>query len=210
MRVLSRAAYLGPTVVLAFAVQVLACPAVAHAGPPALPSSFWGNVSLADGTDLPVGLVVRARVGGVVSVEGLTRSFEGHTVYALHVPAYLEDEGSPRGGRDGDVVRWDVCGHSVSATGTWRGGTNQRLDLLLPTGTDCVVGTGRRAIEVAAAEKVPQTVSSPTYPTVEPTTDDGAAAAPTTQAPRMGLAVGGLVGVGGLGVIAWRRARRRL
>ncbi len=73
--------------VCALLALALGMPGGARAAPPALPSSFWGNVTLADGRDAPLGAVVRALVDGQARAEALTREFEGRTVYSCTSPA---------------------------------------------------------------------------------------------------------------------------
>jgi len=131
----------------------------ARAGPPALPSSFWGEVTLADGSAAPTGLAIWAMVGEEVRVEALTRPYEDLTIYTLHVPADDSDLAGLQGGREGDPVHWQVCGEALAASGTWHGGTNVRLDLQLPTGVDCVAPTKDASPALGTVGSAPETES---------------------------------------------------
>lgn len=110
--------------VLAFGA-LLASPA-ARAVPP-LPSSFWGEVTL-DGAPVPAGTLVEALVDGRVCGRTRTILYEGRAHYALN--ALGDDPSTPEveGGRDGEALDLAVEGVPI-ATGTWRSGTNVRVDL---------------------------------------------------------------------------------
>ena len=104
---------------------LLASPA-ARAVPP-LPSSFWGEVTL-DGAPVPAGTLVEALVDGRVCGRTRTILYEGRAHYALN--ALGDDPSTPEveGGRDGEALDLAVEGVPI-ATGTWRSGTNVRVDL---------------------------------------------------------------------------------
>lgn len=140
------------------------------AAPPALPSSFWGLVTMPDGTNAPEGLPVSALVEGVPAGKGLTRLQAGQILYTLHVPADDPETASRDGGRAGDAVRLVLCGTPLDAVGTWQGGTNTRIDLTVPEGLAC-----QAAITPTAG---PLPTSTPLTTTPRPV-----AAAPTAPAP---------------------------
>ena len=211
-----------------FALLVLALPAwqAARAGPPALPSSFWGSVTLADGTDAPVGLVVRALVGDQPCAETRTREYEGRTMYTLHVPAEDGDTPDAEGGQAGDAVRWEVCSALLQVSSVWQGGTNVRLDLQVPASADCdepaghtpappsaVASDGVTAGEARSTELVDVSegelsAASPLGEGVTTAGEEDARAAPPDQLATW-AAIGGALAAGAL-VLAIRRMLQRV
>ncbi len=188
--------------VCALLALALGMPGGARAAPPALPSSFWGNVTLADGRDAPLGAVVRALVDGQARAEALTREFEGRTVYSLHVP-----------GSAGEIVGWELCDLPLPVHSAWQGGSNIRADLQAPPGADCqepaaatvappqgASGAGSPAPPAAEAQR--------TLPSTPPSDGpEGSATAPLSRVEQLALA--GSVLTASLLVLAWRRAMRR-
>lgn len=105
-----------------------------QAGPPGLPSSFWGSVEDRGGA-LPEGTIVEALVDGRVCGEGRIRLEQGETMYAVHVLADDTDTPEKDGGREGDAVAFRICGTLAEQGAIWHGGTNSRVDLTLAAGT---------------------------------------------------------------------------
>ncbi len=99
------------------------------AGPPSMPSSFYGLVE-ENGASVPVGTVISAWINGVQYAETGCLSYDGNSVYAMDVPA--DDPGTPgtiEGGLEGDSVVFKIGGIEANQTGIWHGGTNQELNL---------------------------------------------------------------------------------
>ena len=99
------------------------------AGPPSMPSSFYGLVE-GNGASVPLGTIISAWINGVQYAETLSLSYDGNSVYAMDVPA--DDPGTPgtiEGGLEGDLVEFKVGGIKANQTGIWHGGTNQELNL---------------------------------------------------------------------------------
>jgi hypothetical protein len=181
----------------------LGMPGGARAAPPALPSSFWGNVTLADGRDAPVGAVVRALVDGQARAEALTREFEGRTVYSLHVP-----------GSAGEAVGWELCDVPLPVHSAWQGGSNARVDLQAPPGADCQEPAAATVAPPQAASVVRGPAPSaaearPPLPSAKPSPDgqEGSAAAPLSRAEQWVLA--GSILTACVLALAGRRAMRR-
>jgi hypothetical protein len=107
---------------------LFAGPSTVLAGPPVLPSSFWGTVKV-DGENAPDGMVVRALIDGQVYAEEYTQTYEGESFYALDVRA--DDPGTQKrdGGCESHVVQFEVGGVLTEQTGIWHSGTNVRVDL---------------------------------------------------------------------------------
>jgi hypothetical protein len=96
---------------------LLAGASTALAGIPARPSSFWGTVKV-DGENAPDGTVVRALIDGQVYAEDYTQTYEGESFYALNVRADDTDTPACDGGREGDVVQFEVGGVLVDGMST--------------------------------------------------------------------------------------------
>jgi hypothetical protein len=94
------------------------------AGPPILPSSFYGTVKIG-GANAPVGATVKAKINGVQYALTTVIAYGSDTVYSLDVPA--DDPGTVgviEGGVEGDTVVFYVNNQSANETGTWHSGTN--------------------------------------------------------------------------------------
>ena len=133
------------------------------AGPPVLPSSFWGTVKV-DGENAPDGAVVRALIDGQVYAEEYTQTYEGESFYALNVRA--DDPGTQKrdGGCEGDVVQFEVGGVLTEQTGIWHSGTNVRVDLTVSAADP------PPAPPVTPSEVPTQTPTTPGQPSPTPTT----------------------------------------
>jgi hypothetical protein len=104
-------------------------PAAVKAGPPSMPSSFYG-LAEENGASVPLGTVISAWINGVQYAETGCILYNGISVYSMDVPA--DDPGTlgiTEGGIEGDLVIFKIGGIEANQTGIWRGGTNQALDL---------------------------------------------------------------------------------
>jgi len=183
----------------------------ARAGPPALPSSFWGEVTLADGSAAPTGLAIWAIVGDGMRVEALTRPYEDLTIYTLHVPADDSDLAGLQGGREGDAVHWQVCGEALATSSTWHGGTNVRLDLQLPTGADCIAPTEETSPALVIREPASETefaraTTFPGSPAAEQDRD-GAQETAASQDTAVRVVVAAILAAAAVSLGIWRKAR---
>ena len=95
---------------------------------PALPSGFYGEIRV-NATNVPDGTVVRAMIEGKVYAEGYTQTYQDVSVYALDVPGDDADTTNLDGGREDDVIQFEIGGVLADQTGIWHSGTNVRLDL---------------------------------------------------------------------------------
>jgi uncharacterized repeat protein (TIGR01451 family) len=114
---------------LALAVLLaLMSSSVTLAGPPPLPSSFYGTVKL-NGANVPPSALISAWIDGVKYAETLTTVDAGDSVYLIDVPG--DDPATPpvEGGRDGQVIVFRIDGITTSQTASWRSGSHSRLDL---------------------------------------------------------------------------------
>lgn len=123
-------------------------------GPPPLPATFWGAVTLR-GAPVAAGLPISATIGGVAYGWTTTQPVDGQSLYGLDVPA--DDPATPaiEGGRSGEVVAFFVAGQPATPTGNWQGGRSQRLDLAIAClpGTSDLDGDGTttiRDVQIAA------------------------------------------------------------
>jgi hypothetical protein len=123
------------------------------AGSPPLPASFYGTVKL-DGVNVPAGTLVSAWINGAKYAEAATTLADGTSVYLFDVPGDDPDTSEIEGGRDGEIVVFEVAGYDVDQTTRWFNGTHSRLDLTATTGPDLVV----TAINLNAVTTDPQTL----------------------------------------------------
>jgi hypothetical protein len=98
------------------------------AGPPPLPSSFYGTVK-EDGANVPVGTTVSAWINGVKYAETTVSLYAGATVYSLDVPGDVSETPGIEGGVSGDTVVFHIGDHLADQTGSWQSGTSVGLDL---------------------------------------------------------------------------------
>ncbi len=112
--------------------------ATRSSGPPPMPASFYGTVTV-DEADAPEGTQVSAWIDGVMYAETHTFLFEGKAVYALDVPA--DDSATPEveGGRPGDTIVFYVSELQADQTGPWQGGTNTELNLSASSSAPCIL-----------------------------------------------------------------------
>ena len=102
----------------------------ALAGPPTLPSSFYGLVKI-DGLNVPAGTLITASINGTVVAQTATFLSQGHSVYTLNVPADDPDTTNRDGGVTGDTITITVLSGSQSIVrpATWQSGSNTQVDL---------------------------------------------------------------------------------
>lgn len=100
----------------------------AHAGPPGLPSSFFGTVKI-DGVNVPLTTTLSAWIDGVKYAESGVSLCLADTVYGLDVPA--DDLSTPvkEGGVTGDIVTFRIGSRPAQQTAQWRSGVNVLLPL---------------------------------------------------------------------------------
>lgn len=121
--------------VLSLTLVLLVIPAMAVlAGPPALPSNFYGTVRL-NGANAPTGAYVSARVKGVeCGRSSITQDPDYGTVYTLN--ALSDDPETPEvdGGQVGDTVTFvlELPGGGecpMPQEGVWQSGLSAEVDL---------------------------------------------------------------------------------
>jgi hypothetical protein len=96
---------------------------------PPLPSSFYGTVT-ANGNPVHPGTLVRALINGVQYAETHTLLYQGSSVYSLNIPG---DDPSTintiEGGKEGDIVHFEIENSLTGQTGVWHSGTNVEINL---------------------------------------------------------------------------------
>lgn len=102
-----------------------ASPALAF---PPLPSSFFGEVKV-NGQNVPDGTLVRALIGGKVYTDGRTHTYQGSSVFNLDIPGDEAGSEAVEGGREGDVIQFEIGGVLAEQTGQWHSATNVRVNL---------------------------------------------------------------------------------
>jgi hypothetical protein len=115
--------------------------------PPALPSSFYGIVTIGS-EDLPDTALVAAYVNGVQCGQGPVFENAEQTWYQVDCLADDPETLGFEGGRAGDTVSFLVRNETrvrlVTQTAIWRGGGSDRLDLrAIPTGVYLLSFTAR-------------------------------------------------------------------
>lgn len=98
------------------------------AGPPAIPSSFYGTLSI-NGKNVDTNEEVSAWIDGVMVIAVPVLLHNETTVYTIDVPG--DDPTTPEieGGVHGDEVIFYIGSQLADQTGTWLSGANQELNL---------------------------------------------------------------------------------
>jgi hypothetical protein len=102
---------------------------LAVSSPPPLPASFYGTVKT-NGSNVPIGTVVSARINGVQYALSPYSLYDGETVYSLNVPG--DDPTTPgviEGGVSGETIVFFVGDVQADQTAIWQAGTNVALNL---------------------------------------------------------------------------------
>ena len=102
----------------------------ATAGPPILPSSFYGVVQIG-GANVVTGTTVTALINGVEYAHATVQIYQGQSVASLDVPADDPQTPAKEGGAAGDVVHFRVGNYMMLQSAPWRSGVNLHLDLKL-------------------------------------------------------------------------------
>ena len=100
----------------------------AQSVPPPRPSSFYGTVTL-DGVSVPERTVVSAWINGVQYAEVATTVTNGDATFVLDVPG--DDPNTPQveGGREGQVIIFEVAGYAAGQMALWHDGGVSELNL---------------------------------------------------------------------------------
>jgi len=146
--------FIGGALTLIATVPVLAIPP--------LPSSFYGRIQV-NADNVPDGTLVRAMIDGQVCARGHTQTYQGHSVYSLDVPGDDPETPVRDGGREGDVIQFEIGGVPADQTGVWHGGTNVELDLSAES-------TGSLTAPQATPSPVPTQTPIWSQPSPTPTT----------------------------------------
>lgn len=174
---------------------------------PPLPSSFYGKVKV-NRQNVPDGTVVLAMVDGKVYAEGRTQTYQGDSVYSLDAPGDDVSSEAIEGGKEGDVITFEVGGVTADQTGVWHSGTNTNLDL--STKNSAVLATPPPALtplptQTAITAGVP--VTGPD--TNQPAADNGGKTADVPSIAGLIIGLAAVVFVGG-GSWMWIARRRKI
>jgi hypothetical protein len=96
---------------------------------PPLPSSFFGTIRI-NGNATHDGTLVRALINGVPYAETHTLTYQGDSIYSLNVPG--DNPSTPNiieGGKEGDIIHFEIKNFLTGQTGVWHSGTNVELNL---------------------------------------------------------------------------------
>ncbi len=127
---------------------------------PPLPSSFYGTVKV-NGENVPDGTLVRALIDGQVYAEVKSQTYQGDSVYTLDIPGDDSSTAVVEGGHEGDTVVFNVGGATTDQTGSWKSGTNIKLNLSIPAGALQATVTSPAGMPTQAASIKTQ-ITSPT------------------------------------------------
>jgi hypothetical protein len=96
---------------------------------PPLPSSFYGIVKI-NGNSVHDGTLVRALINGVPYSETHTLTYLTSSVYSLDIPGDdPSTNGIIEGGKDGDIVHFEIENFLIEQTSVWHSGTNVEVNL---------------------------------------------------------------------------------
>lgn len=99
------------------------------AGPPALPSSFHGQVT-ANGASAPTGTLITVGHGGTVYARTAAFTYEGVSHYSVNIPGDDPDAPGHDGGTEGEALEFTIGGlPTTHAPAVWHSGTNETLDI---------------------------------------------------------------------------------
>jgi hypothetical protein len=94
-----------------------------------LPSTFYGTVKV-DGTNVPAGTVVSAKINGVQYASTIVITYLGDTSYSLDIPGDdFETPGTIEGGVEGDTIDFYIGTNKTTQTATWHSGYIVNMNL---------------------------------------------------------------------------------
>ncbi len=137
---------------------------------PPLPSSFYGTVKV-NGANVPDGTLIRALIDGHVYAEVKSQTYQGDSVYTLDIPGDDSSTTVVEGGQDGDTVAFTIGGATTDQTGSWKGGTNIKLNLgistdALQTTSTSPAGMPTQAASLKSPAAAPENTSTDTSLTI--------------------------------------------
>ena len=146
-----------PTAAVIALILVVNAYVPAAAGAPLLPTRFHGAVELSS-ANVPANAEIAALINGVqYSLARLTLD-DGVAVYLLDVSADDLDTPAIEGGRDGDIITFQVNGFPADQTATWRSGGYTELNLTATPPPTAPVAMDQ---SVVTAEDIPVALTLP-------------------------------------------------
>ncbi len=113
-------------ILLCVAALLMLVVATVWAGPPTIPSSFYGTAKI-DDQNVPMGTEVSARINGSRYAHvTVTLLYLGDTIYSLNIPG--DDVSTPgviEGGQEGDTIVFYLGSLLAHPTGVWHVGNTQ-------------------------------------------------------------------------------------
>lgn len=98
------------------------------AGPPPMPSSFYGIVKM-NGSNVPSTTKVSAWINGIKYSEETVIMYNDDTVYSLDVPGNVAGTPEIEGGKPGDTIIFFIGNQVANQTDVWQSGSNTELNL---------------------------------------------------------------------------------
>jgi len=112
-----------------FLALVLLLAVAASAGPPPLPSSFWGVFTM-NGARVALSAELTAYVDDVACGRASLFLYQNTTYYSVSVKGDDPDTPIKEGGVENDVIQFRLSGVPLATTALWHGSTNTELNLL--------------------------------------------------------------------------------
>jgi hypothetical protein len=125
---------------------------------PLIPSGFWGMVTL-NGSPVPAGTAISARINGVEYGHTTTILEAGVAWYTLEVIAADPGSGTP-GGNDGDSILFYIGSNKADQQAIFAGGINLWLDLTAGASTSTPTST-RTNTHTPTASGTPTRTNTP-------------------------------------------------
>lgn len=142
-----------------FLALVLLLAVAASAGPPPLPSSFWGVLTM-NGARIALSAELVAYVDDVACGKASLFLYQDTTYYSISVKGDDPDTPIREGGVDGDVVQFRLNGVPLATTGIWVGSIVAQLDLI-ETSPHRLTATERLFVPIVANEYSPPVSVAP-------------------------------------------------
>jgi len=138
---------------------VLLLAVAASAGPPPLPSSFWGVLTM-NGARIALSAELVAYVDDVACGKASLFLYQDTTYYSISVKGDDPDTPIREGGVENDLIQFRLNGVPLATTALWHGSINTELNLL-EISPHRLAATKRLAIPIVANEYSPPVSLAP-------------------------------------------------
>ena len=101
------------------------------AGPPPLPSTFYGQLTIPPETTISPNTTITAQINQITYTQSKIMHQEGTWVYTVKIPGDDFATKVIEGGQPGDTIQFYLNNKLLSQTATWQSGSVTHLDLNL-------------------------------------------------------------------------------